>query len=268
MHFQFALDSAKGTALASNSLEILVLPAHARRPNYTRPVAVISSEHIIGAPIPGISPNVSEDANLVETPPQTATLPSPAPELGVVRHYLATSLRRLGYQTTSRLTADSEVAVSQLPTAELLRWVREGGRLLFLGTGASPFFWIQSRGGAYSGNWITSFSWIRPEVHKRLEVVNPIGLPYRHFMPTRTILGLPVEDPAIQPDLLAGMISGWVRHPAVHTMQFRYGRGRVLMTTFAFEEALRNRPAAIAMLHDLIDHLVSDACDPVLRANY
>ena len=81
----------------------------------------------------------------------------------------------------------------------------------------------------------------------------------------RTIVGVPVEDPAVQPDILAGMVAGWVRHPVVHTVQFRYGQGRVVMTTFALAQQVGRDPVATAMLHDLIDHLASGACDPALR---
>jgi hypothetical protein len=146
--------------------------------------------------------------------------------------------------------------------------VREGGSLLFLNSGPSPFFWAAGRGGTYSGNWLTSFSWIRPGVHRRLPVHNPLSMPYMRIMPMYTILGLPVEDKAVQGDFLAGMVSGWVGHPTVHTVQFRYGRGRVIMTTFTLEEPLRDDPTASAMFHDLIDYLASDACDPTLRANW
>jgi hypothetical protein len=72
----------------------------------------------------------------------------------------------------------------------------------------------------------------------------------------------------MQGDFLAGMVSGWVDHPAVHTVQFRYGKGRVLMTTFRLEAGLGKDPVATAMFHDLIEHLHSDACQPVLNANY
>ncbi len=268
VRFDFALHDGAGKSLARNWLDLLVLPAHARRAAYARPIAVIAHTDTFGMNVGIASGSLPENVDSAVTPPQPATLPNAAPALGIVRFDLATSLRRIGYQTMSRLDADTEVAVTNLPTAELLRWVREGGRLLFLNNGPSPFFWSHSRGGTYSGNWITSYTWLRPKMYKRLDVPNPIGLPFRHVMPLRTILGLPVEDAAIHQDLLAGMISGWVRHPATHTVQFRYGRGRVIMTTFAFEESLNSRPAAIALLHDLIDHLVSDACDPVLRANY
>ncbi|MEO6457345.1 MAG: hypothetical protein ABIO92_03585, partial [Chloroflexia bacterium] len=122
----------------------------------------------------------------------------------------------------------------------------------------------QARGVAYGGGWITAFSWLRTAVHTRLKVSNPLGLPFMHVMPTLTILGLPVEDKAIQGDILAGMIAGWIRHPAVHTVQFRYGKGRVIMTTFTLEENLHVDPVAAAMFHDLLEHLVSDSCQPML----
>jgi hypothetical protein len=181
---------------------------------------------------------------------------------------LAQSLRKLGYRTESAPTASTAVAVTTQTTPELLAWVRAGGDLLYLDQGASPFFWTQSRGGAYGGNWLTSFSWLRPSAHSRLPAANPLGLPFRHVMPQRAILGLPLEDPAIQPDVLAGQVSGWINHPAAHTVRFRYGQGRVVMTTFNLAPALPADPVAVAMLHDLLEHLLSDSCRPALAANY
>ena len=61
------------------------------------------------------------------------------------------------------------------------------------------------------------------------------------------------------------------RHPAVDTVQFRYGKGRVIMTTFSIKQAIERRatdPVGAAMLHDLIDYLTSVACQPTLTANY
>jgi hypothetical protein len=160
------------------------------------------------------------------------------------------------------------IAVANRANEDLLKWVRAGGRLLYLGDSPSPFFWVQGRGGAYSGSWLTSYTWLRPDVHRRLRVNNPLGLPFMRTMPTSTILGLPVEDPAVQPDFLAGMVSGWVGHPAVHTVRFRYGDGCVILTTFRLSGWLGIDPVATAMFHDLIDHLASDECDPKLRANF
>jgi hypothetical protein len=67
---------------------------------------------------------------------------------------------------------------------------------------------------------------------------------------------------------LGGLVSGWVGHPAVHTVQFRYGKGKVIMTTFNIGESLGYDPVAAAMLHDLVDYLGSDACEPKLKSNY
>ena len=95
-----------------------------------------------------------------------------------------------------------------------------------------------------------------------------MGLPFMQVIPRRTILGLPVEEKAFQDDFLAGQVSGWVGHPAIHSVQFRYGKGKVIMTTFNLAESLGYDPVAAAMLHDLVDHLGSDACEPKLKANY
>jgi hypothetical protein len=43
------------------------------------------------------------------------------------------------------------------------------------------------------------------------------------------------------------------------------------MTTFNLEKALLKKsvsPVAVAMLHDLIDYLTSEQCQPRLTANY
>lgn len=263
---QFALERAAGPPLAQNQLDLLVLPAAARQPGFTGPLAVLTR------PQPFPPAGVDTPALPPETPlvPPPAADRAPPDEEDAPRREpvgLERALRGLGYRTTAEVTAATQVAVTTHPTAALLQWVRAGGDLLFLAQGPSPFFWVGGRGGAYSGSWITSFSWLRPGVYRRLGAHNPLSLPFLPVMPHGTILGLPLEDRAVQGDFLAGMISGWVRHPAVHTVQFRYGRGRVVMTTFALDSALDD-PVGVALFHDLIDHLHSDACRPVLTSSY
>ena len=131
---------------------------------------------------------------------------------------------------------------------------------------ASPFFWAQGRGGAYGGGWMTSWSWIKPGIHHRIDHagMNPLTLPFMKVMPTYTLPGLPVDDPQYHGDFLAGQISGWVNHPSVNTAQFRYGQGRVVMTTFTLADQIGKQPLATAMFHDLVDHL-AERCHPTLR---
>jgi hypothetical protein len=221
--------------LASNTASILVLPSAAARAAYDRPLAVVTQRDSWREP---------NDA-------------------------LAEALRRTGYTTTSS-PDDAQIAVCTAPTPDVLAWVRRGGDLLFLCSGASPFFWVQGRNGAYGGNWMTCWSWLRPEAHSRLAhpQLNPLKLPFMQIMPRCTITGLPVESAAVHEDFLAGQVTGWVNHPAVHTVQFRYGAGRVIMTTFALAEAVGVDAVGTAMLHDLIDRLADPGCDPRLHANW
>ena len=76
----------------------------------------------------------------------------------------------------------------------------------FRRSGPGPFFWRQGRTGAYGGGWITSFSWLKPGVHRRLLVANPLLLAFREIMPAGAIVGLPVDNPAYHRDFLAGQV--------------------------------------------------------------
>ncbi|NJR12706.1 hypothetical protein HC776_02235 [bacterium] len=117
---------------------------------------------------------------------------------------------------------------------------------------------------------MTAWSWLRPGVHRRLDHdgLNPLTLPFMKVMPTYTLTGLPADQSTYHEDFLAGQVGGWINHPAVHTVQFRYGAGRVIMTTFSLAEQIAKQPIATAMLHDLVDHLASERCQPTLRANW
>ena len=267
---EFIICSGAGGALARNSLDLMILPAAQRAATYTQPVAVLTRPDLSGAGAHAPLAPVSGPVSGPETGAaalQSAVAEPEVEESGAAAR-LRLAMRRLGYDPRRGLGPETRLAVTTYPTAELLAWVREGGDLLFLSRGPSPFFWVQGRAGAYGGGWITSFSWLRPEVFPRLRVINPLTMPFARVMPTGAIVGVPLEDPAVQPDVLAGMVAGWVRHATAHTVQLRYGRGRVVMTTFALEDTVDDDPVAQAMLHDLIDHLASDACRPTLQANY
>jgi hypothetical protein len=179
---------------------------------------------------------------------------------------LADRLAAQGYRVAAETTPDQAVAVSDTPTADLLERVQAGGRLLFLAERRSPFFWLQGRDTSAEG-WITSWSWLRPSAHRRLRpAISPLGLEFGEVMPERTIAGLPFESASIQTDVLAGRVVGWVHHPTAHTVHFRYGRGRVVMTTFRLRSAFGFDPIATEMVHDLLDILADERMTPTLTA--
>ncbi len=167
-------------------------------------------------------------------------------------------LAALGYHE-----GDGRLCVADHVDAALLAWVAQGGDLLHISDGPNPFLFRFGRGGAYSGNWMSSFSWLRPGVYRRLQAVsNPLSLPLEGITPQGVFVNLPVDNPTYHADFLAGQVTGWVGHPALHTVQLRYGKGRVITTTYRLKNT--QHPAAVAMLHDLIDYLASDKCDPKL----
>ncbi len=226
-----------GETLAHNTQNILILSTSARMAAYQGPLAVVDA-----------APPFGEEAQASA---------------------FSQAVKMFGYKTTA-LSSDVKLAVTTSPTPDLLHWVRGGGDLLFLCQGPSPFFWAQRRGGAYGGGWMTSWNWLKPGIHTRIDHagMNPLTLPFMKVTPTHTITGLPVDVAAYHGDFLAGQISGWVNHAAVHTVQFRYRQGRVIMTTFALAEQIGKQPIATAMFHDLIDHLAGDRCQPSLQANW
>lgn len=220
--------SASGEMLAQAYSPVLVLPSEYRHAAYSQPINIFDS---------GVGGELSPSK-------------------------LAADLWQLGYQTDE---GEGKLCIADAVNAPLLDWVAQGNDLLLLSGGRNPFFWQHGRGGAYSGDWMGSFNWLRPGVYQRLATVdNPITLPFTGITPGSVLLGLPVEDATYQRDFLAGQVTGWLGHPAVHTVQFRYGAGRVVMTTYRLKDALTTHPLAAAMLHDLVDYLVSEACAPAL----
>ncbi len=260
------LKVANDSTLAQNTADVLVLPAESRRSAFNGElVAILRPEK----KNPGL--NFLTAASSSPSVPQTpiAVTEDWQGDESEPLHSMGEILFGTGYNLTRTVSDSTRLIISDQPTADLLAWVRAGGDLLYLAnSGGSPFFWVHGRGGTYGGRWITSWSWLRPGIHRRLQIPNPLTLPFMDMTPNAVILGLPVSDPAYHADFLAGQITGWLRQPAMHTVQFRYGQGRVLMTTYPIRETLHFHPLALAMLHDLIDHLTSDACQPVLHANY
>lgn len=180
----------------------------------------------------------------------------------------AAIISHLNYAVADSLSKRTQVVVTDSPDAETLDWVRDGGKMLLVCEGENPVFWEYLRRGISESHWITSTSWLSPEVYPNLKVENPLKLPFQHVMPRGSIGGLPQEDTHTQRDFLAGRISGWVQRPNIHTVQFGYGRGTVIMTTYTLLESLRfgePDPVGVVMLNDLIDYLVSDSCKPILQ---
>lgn len=176
-------------------------------------------------------------------------------------------VRQLNYDVDTRLSKNTELLVTNCPDGKALKWVWDGGRMLFISEDDQSVFWPRGRRNLTDGNWIKSVSWLRPDVHPHLKIDNPLNLPLRRVMPTGSIMGLDSEEVFDTGDYLAGQVSGWVQRPVIHTVQFRYGKGRVVMTTYALLECMRLGdvdPVGVVMFNDLIEYLGSERCQPKL----
>lgn len=179
----------------------------------------------------------------------------------------AAIVRQLNYDVDTRLSKYTDLLITNCPDAKALKWVWEGGKMLFISEDDQSVFWPRGHGNLADGNWIKSISWLRPDVHPHLKIDNPLNLPLRRVMPTGSIMGLNSEEVFDTGDYLAGQVSGWVQRPVIHTVQFRYGKGRVVMTTYALFESMRLGdvdPVGVVMFNDLIDYLGSERCQPKL----
>ncbi|MDX2141290.1 MAG: glycoside hydrolase family 2 TIM barrel-domain containing protein [Chloroflexota bacterium] len=256
------VEDAPGQRLAENETPLLVVPAQYRTAAYTQPIAVVNffSQSEVAAPSMSTSPLTTTTASA--GPEQTSPSPLEQPRAAPM---VERDMISLGYRILPQITSDTRLLITSAPTEDLLAWVRAGGDMLLISPLSNPFFWQHARGGVYGGSWITTWSWLRPAVFKRLAAAgNPLGMPFAQIMPQTTLFGLPVYDERYHADFLAGQVGGWVRHPTVHTVQFRYGNGRIVLTTFRLGRMGITQPISGAMFHDLVDYITSDACQPTL----
>jgi hypothetical protein len=256
------VSNERGETLAENETPIFVLPSQYRSAAYTLPIAVVnfSPQSDVATPSLSAAPLTTTAASAGPEQNSPSALEQPRAVPTIERDMLA-----LGYTVLPQITTDTHLVVTSAPTPEMLDWVRAGGNMLLISPLNNPFFWQHARGGVYGGSWITTWTWLRPNAFKRLGAVEqPLGLPFAQIMPQTTLFGLPVYDKRYQGDFLAGQIGGWVRHPTIHTVQFRYGNGRVVLTTFRLGRQGITQPVSGALFHDLVDYITSDACQPTL----
>jgi hypothetical protein len=106
------------------------------------------------------------------------------------------------------------------------------------------------RRSAWEGDWVTSWSWLLPEIVPLLPPRNPLGFAHAEIIPDHVLTGY---DPRRHRDEVgAGMFAGWVHAPAALLWRFPQGRGSLTLATFRV--APERGPVATAMLEGLIQH--------------
>jgi hypothetical protein len=106
---------------------------------------------------------------------------------------------------------------------------------------------------AWSGDWISAWSWILPTLSRLLPWRAPLDFAYAEVLPDHVVTGY---DPSRHAgEVSAGIFVGWVDHPAALIWRFGHARGVVTVTTFRV--APESGPVATALLEALVQHAAS-----------
>jgi Glycosyl hydrolases family 2, sugar binding domain/Glycosyl hydrolases family 2/Glycosyl hydrolases family 2, TIM barrel domain len=112
---------------------------------------------------------------------------------------------------------------------------------------------VRRSGTMWQGDWISSFSWLRRDgPFARVPGGPLIDHAFDRVIPNHVIAGCNAWD--FQARVHAGMVLGWVHKPAGLIVERERGRGKLVVTTFRLlEDAPGADPIATALLDGLIE---------------
>ena len=127
---------------------------------------------------------------------------------------------------------------------------------------AAPGLAVVERRDELDGNWVSNFPWLHVEspAFRGVGLSRVTGFEAASATPRALIAGV---APAAwqQGDVLSGMFFGWLNENHATTVQYRLGKGRVILTTFDLSQYGRD-PFATDLLHSLLEYVKSDKCAP------
>jgi hypothetical protein len=150
---------------------------------------------------------------------------------------------------------------------EAARRLREGGSVLLLADSKdamppnAPLKITPREGSDLDGNWVTNFNWVRdraPSPFASLAFSKVLGFESEHVVPKFIVQGVRGAD---YDDVLAGIFYGWLNNNAALAVQARVGQGRLVVTTFRFDEYGRD-PYATQLLDALVRYASGPDCAP------
>ena len=232
---------------------------------FTVPAVSAPSKHLLKLRVEAGGQLIAENVSA----PMFYFYPTATPELPppVSFHDPAGQLRRLvnamrerDYQAPSANEA-FPVLISSVFDDVVKRTLQGGGRVILIASDPqtiAPGLEIVSRSkDNLSGNWISSFLWVRKgsAPFKALGFDTLPGFETQAVTPEAVIQGVPPEE---FNDVLSGIFYGWI-HSSVGTLvQAQAGKGRLLITTFALASAYGNDPFATRLFDAMVNLVVSN----------
>lgn len=194
-------------------------------------------------------------------PPERPELPPPVvfEDPGGKLRRLVNEMHARGYQTPAG-GESFPVMIASTFDERVKQSLAAGGRVILLAADRetlAPGIEIVPRAGSdLSGNWISSFPWIRrdAEPFKRLASLSegPLtGFEAQAVTPAAVVRGVPA---ARFGDVLSGLFYGWI-HSSVGTLvQARAGKGKLLIATFSLGTTYGSDPYATNLLDALVSY--------------
>jgi len=183
----------------------------------------------------------------------------PASALWVQDPGLAERLAILGYKVVSNLEAARAVVASRLDEV-LLAYVRRGGHVLLLADGPDaigPYLsgigLAAREGSPWNGDWVSTFAWLRRAgPFARFPGGPLLDFSFERVIPNYVLTGFGPWD--FESYVHAGLFVGWIHRPVALLAEKRYGKGRLVLTTFRLPaDALGPDPVATTLLDALIE---------------
>jgi len=256
------LRAADGSTLAENSYELYLYPP---------PAPAKTIDLMLHAP--------DQKFGFVTLPPGTKTDPSARVEpllgkdgpFGENQPPLYKALQSAGYRVAPQLEGANTKALLLATVLDepVQKFLRQGGRALILANSKEAFpagapFKIAPREGDLDGNWVTNFNWINMDAAPFREVAfGPLlGFEGVATVPRFVIQGVPAA--AYADDVPSGIFYGWLNHNGALAVQMKAGAGKMLATTYRFEEYGRD-PYATRLLDAMIRHAAAPGFAPRLE---
>jgi len=220
-----------------------------------------------------------DDSLVAENSAEVFIYPKPAPaqDIQIVIHDPGNQLKfkeaitAAGYRVlqSGANPERGHLLIAPALDAVVERHLQNGGRAIILANAkdalpADALFRVAPRAGDWDGNWVTNFNWVRTDAAPFSEVaIGPLlGFEGVNVIPQFIIQG--VAGAAYAGEVLSGIFYGWLNNNAALAVQMKAGNGKLLLTTYRFNEYGRD-PYATWLLDAMIRHAASPAFAPRLE---
>lgn len=234
----------------------------AGRIQFPAPAVTTPSRNLLKVRVEASGQTVSEGSlYFYFYPSRTADLPPPVSfhdPAGRLRR-LVNEMRERGYQSPSGRES-FPVLISSVWDEEVRQALRNGAIVLLIPSESmtlAPGLEIVPRSkDPLSGNWISSFLWVRKNhaPFKQIGFETLPGFEIQPVIPNAVLEGVPPDH---FDDVLSGIFYGWIHSTVGTLVQAECGKGKLLISTFSLGSTYGTDPYATYFLDALMNYAVS-----------